>query len=153
VPEQAASVALDAVMTLDARLVGTLARPRLYALVLAGFAGFALAIAAVGLFGVLSYSVAQRSREMAIRAALGARPSDLVRLVLREGLVITAAGAAAGLWIASLLARSLTAFLFGIRPHDPLTFVGVPVLLIAIAALACSVPARRAVKESIIAHP
>jgi ABC-type antimicrobial peptide transport system permease subunit len=90
---------------------------------------------------------------MAIRAALGARPSDLVRLVLREGLVITAAGAAAGLWIASLLARSLTAFLFGIRPHDPLTFVGVPVLLIAIAALACSVPARRAVKESIIAHP
>jgi ABC-type antimicrobial peptide transport system permease subunit len=133
--------------------VGTLARPRLYALVLAGFAGFALAIAAVGLFGVLSYSVAQRSREMAIRAALGARPSDLVRLVLREGLVITAAGAAAGLWIASLLARSLTAFLFGIRPHDPVTFVGVPVLLIAIAALACSVPARRAVKESIIAHP
>jgi putative ABC transport system permease protein len=138
------SIALDAMLTMDQRLMGNLARPRLYAVVLAGFATFALLIAGVGLFGVLSYSVAQRAREIGVRSVLGARPTDIIGLVVREGLVITAAGLTVGMIVSALLARSMSAFLFGIVPHDTATFVAVPVVLLAVAALACAMPARRA---------
>ena len=138
------SIALDAMLTMDQRLMGNLARPRLYAVVLAGFATFALLIAGVGLFGVLSYSVAQRAREIGVRSALGARPTDIIGLVVREGLVITVAGLTLGMIVSALLARSMSAFLFGIVPHDTATFVAVPVVLLAVAALACAMPARRA---------
>ena len=138
------SIALDAMLTMDQRLMGNLARPRLYAIVLAGFAAFALLIAGVGLFGVLSYSVAQRAREIGVRSALGARPADIIGLIVREGLIVTLAGLMVGLGVAAVLARSMSAFLFGIVPHDAVTFVAVPILLLTVAAVACAMPARRA---------
>ena len=138
------SIALDAMLTMDQRLMGNLARPRLYAIVLAGFAAFALLIAGVGLFGVLSYSVAQRAREIGVRSALGARPADIIGLIVREGLIVTLAGLMVGLGVAAVLARSMSAFLFGIVPHDAVTFLAVPILLLTVAAVACAMPARRA---------
>jgi putative ABC transport system permease protein len=137
----------EAIMTLDDRLVATsLALPRLYALLLGGFAALALLVAGVGLFGVLSYVVAQRTRELGIRAALGARPQDLIRLVLRQGMGTTIAGLAVGLVAAALLMRFLTTRLYGVSAADVPTYVGVPALLLAVAAAACIVPARRAAR-------
>jgi putative ABC transport system permease protein len=136
----------DAIATLEARLMTSLARPRLYAVLLGGFAVFALAIAGVGLFGVLAYGVAQRSRELAVRAALGAQRLDLVRLVLRQAIVVTAAGLAVGLLSSVVLARSTSALLYGITPYDPVTFVAVPVMLAVVALLACVSPALRAAR-------
>jgi ABC-type antimicrobial peptide transport system permease subunit len=132
------------IMPLEQRLLATLARPRLYALLLGGFAAFALVVAAVGLFGLLSYSVSQRSRELAIRAALGARRSDIVRLVLRQGLEATLGGMLVGMIAAAWIARALATQLYGVTSHDAVTFVAVPLLVLAVAALACSRPALRA---------
>ena len=140
------SVALDAMATMEQRLLGNLARPRLYAIMLGGFAVFALAIAAVGLFGVLSCTVAQRSREIAVRSALGARPIDIVMLVVGQGLAITGIGLVAGVAAALILTRSISTFLYGVDVHDRVTFVAVPLLLLAVAAVACFVPARRAAR-------
>jgi len=133
-------------MTMEDRLMSSLSRPRAYALVLGALAAFALAIAGIGLFGVLSYSVAQRSREIGVRTALGARTIDVVLLVLKSGTWITAAGLAAGLAGAALLVKSLSTILFGVKPFDPVTFVAVPVVLAIAAALACVAPARRAAR-------
>lgn len=144
--EQDASIVVDSMLTLEDRVLTTLARPRLYAILLGGFAGLALLIAAVGLFGVLSYSVAQRSRELAVRSALGARPVDIVRLVVGQGLVVTAAGLLAGLLGAAAAARVVGRLLYGVQPYDPLTFVAVPIVLIAVAAAASILPARRAAR-------
>jgi ABC-type antimicrobial peptide transport system permease subunit len=109
-------------------------------------AAFALTIACVGLFGVLSYSVAQRTREIGVRTALGARTGDIVSLVVRSGLTIVAAGVAGGLATGALLVQSLSKILYGVRPFDPLTFALVPVFLILAAAVACAAPARRAAR-------
>ena len=140
------SLALDSIVTMEQKLLGNLARPRLYAIMLGGFAAVALAIAAVGLFGVLSYSVAQRSREIAVRSALGARQWDIVALVLRQGLLITGVGLVAGIGAAIALTRWMASFLYGVTVHDRLTFVAVPILLLIVAAAACFVPARRAAR-------
>ena len=140
------SLALDSVATMEDRLVTSLARPRLYALLLGGFAVFALAIAGVGLFGVLSYSVAQRAREIGVRTALGARPRDIVRLVVRQALLITAGGLVVGLAAASALVRYLSTFLFGVSTHDPASFVAVPIVLAVVAIAASVAPARRAAR-------
>jgi ABC-type antimicrobial peptide transport system permease subunit len=134
----------EAVRTLDQRLLTTLARPRLYAILLGGFAAFALAIAAVGLFGVLSYSVAQRSREIALRSALGARPSDIVRLIVRQGLAVTAAGLGAGLLASMWMTRAIATQLYGITTSDAVTYVAVPIVLGGVATVASVVPAWRA---------
>jgi len=146
VRQQDPSIALDSVATMEQRLLGNLARPRLYAIMLGGFAVFALAIAAVGLFGVLSYTVAQRSREIAVRSALGARPLDIVLLVVGQGLAITGIGLVAGVAAAMILTRSISTFLYGVTVHDRVTFAAVPLLLLVVAAVACLVPARRAAK-------
>jgi len=146
VREQAPALVLDSVMTMDDRLISSLSRPRAYAFVLSGVAVFALAIAAVGLFGVLSYTVAQRSREIGVRTALGARTADILALVLRSGMAITAAGLAAGLGSAAVLVKSLSAILYGVSPLDPVTFLVVPLVLALAAALACVAPARRAAR-------
>jgi putative ABC transport system permease protein len=140
------SAAADAIMTMEQRVMGSLARPRLYAIVLTGFAAFALAIAGVGLFGVLSYSVSQRARELGVRAALGARPADIVRLVLREGLAISLLGITTGLAGSFVFARWMGSFLYQVQAADTATFLMVPLVLLAMAALACVVPARRAAK-------
>jgi putative ABC transport system permease protein len=146
VREQAPGLVLDSVMTMEDRLMSSLSRPRAYAIVLGGFAAFSLAIAAVGLFGVLAYSVAQRSREIGVRTALGAQTADIVALVLRSGMVITAAGLVGGLAAAALLVESLSKILYGVQPFDPATFTVVPLVLALAAALACVEPARRAAR-------
>jgi ABC-type antimicrobial peptide transport system permease subunit len=146
VREADAGLAPDAVRTLEERLMTTLARPRLYAVLLGGFAAFALAIAAVGLFGVLSYTVAQRSRELALRTALGARQVDIVSLVLRQGLAVTAAGLIAGVIGSLWLTRAIATQLYGVTTHDGVTYAVVPLVLAGVAALACFGPARRAAR-------
>jgi putative ABC transport system permease protein len=147
VREADVSLVPEAVMTLDDGLVATnLALPRLYALLLGGFATLALLVAGVGLFGVLSYVVAQRTRELGIRAALGARPWDLVQLVLRQGLATTIVGLVAGLVAVALLMRFVTTLLYGVTAADVPTFVAVPALLLLVATTACVVPALRAAR-------
>jgi predicted permease len=144
--EQAPSLVADSVMSMEDRLLSSLSRPRAYAFIVGVFSAFALAVAVVGLFGVLAYSVAQRSREIGVRTALGARTADVVLMVLRSGLAITGAGLAVGLASAALLAGSLSKILYGVRPVDPLTFAAVPVVLTVAAVLACVEPARRAAR-------
>jgi ABC-type antimicrobial peptide transport system permease subunit len=133
-------------MTMEDRVMTSLEKPRLYAVVLAWFGVFALLIAGVGLFGVLSSSVAQRTREIGVRSALGAQTRDIVGLVLRQTLWIVGVGVAIGLTAALVGVRMLSAFLYGISPHDTLTFIAVPVVILAVAAVACLVPARRAAR-------
>jgi putative ABC transport system permease protein len=134
----------EAMMTMDDRLLLGFARPRLYTILLGGFAWFAVAVAAAGLFGVLSQTVAARSREIAVRSALGARPAQIVRLVVGQGLAITGAGLMVGISAAAALARSMASLLYGITPLDWLTYTVVPLTILAVAATACFVPARRA---------
>jgi putative ABC transport system permease protein len=104
----------------------------------------ALGIAITGLYGVLSYNVSQRRREIGIRAALGATQRDLIALVVRQGMTITVVGLAAGVLAAGLVARRLQPLLFGIAPLDLPSFIAMPAILLVVAGLACVVPARRA---------
>jgi predicted permease len=143
---QDASLALDDVGTMEDRVSTNVARPRLYAVLLGGFAGSALLIAAVGLFGVLSYSVAQRTREIGVRTAIGARPADIVGLVVRQGLAMAAWGAALGLGASLALAGYLKGLLFGVTTTDAWSYAIVLGVLLATAAVACALPARRAAK-------
>jgi len=144
VREQGSSIALGSVMTMEDRVWTSLARPRLYALLLGGFAAFALAVAGVGLFGVLSYSVSLRAREIGVRTSLGATPWNIVGLIVRQALGVTAAGLVVGLSVAAALARSLSGLLYGVSTSDAATFAMVAVLLAAVATVACVAPARRA---------
>ena len=146
VREQAPALVLDSVMTMEARVMQSLSRPRAYALVMGVMAAFSLTIACFGLFGVLSYSVAQRTREIGVRTALGARTGDIVSLVVRSGLTIVFAGLAGGIAAAALLVQSLSKILYGVRPFDPVTFAIVPLFLVLAAAVACAAPARRAAR-------
>jgi ABC-type antimicrobial peptide transport system permease subunit len=116
----------------------------LYAVVAGVFGVFALLVAFVGLFGVLSAAVAARRRELGVRVALGATPGRMARLVVGQSVVPLALGAAAGCAAAAFLTRYLSSLLYGVVPHDPLTFAAVPLVIVAAAALACLVPARRA---------
>jgi putative ABC transport system permease protein len=141
-----ASLVAEVVVTMEERMMRGLARPRLYAILLAGFAAFALIVAAVGLVGVLSYTVAQRSRELAVRTALGARQVDIAGLVLRQGLTVTAAGTAVGILLSLAMTRWLASLLYGVTAHDGLTYVVVPLVLALVSAGACLAPARRAAR-------
>ncbi len=136
----------ESIRTMEESMLRGLARPRLYAIVLGGFAASALLVAAVGLFGVLSYTVAQRSRELAVRTALGASPVDVAKLVFGQTMLITGAGIAIGLGASLVLTRSIAALLHGVTPHDPSTFVIVPLVLLAVAAAASVAPALKAVR-------
>ena len=136
--------AVDDVAPLASRMSASMGQPRFAAAVLGAFALVALALAATGLYGVLSYQVLQRRREMGVRAALGASRGMLVTLVIREGLMVTAAGLVLGLGAALLLTRLMSGLLFGIRPLDLPSFLAAPVILIVVALLACLLPARRA---------
>jgi putative ABC transport system permease protein len=110
------------------------------------FAAIALALAAIGVFGVVSYSVTQRTQEFGVRIALGAQPSDILRLTFAEAARLATAGAAVGLLGAAALTRFMSTMLFGVSPHDPATFFLVAAFLLAVVAAACIVPARRAIK-------
>jgi ABC-type antimicrobial peptide transport system permease subunit len=118
----------------------------LLAWLLSLFSGVALVLAAVGIYGVISYSVAQRTREFGLRMALGARDVDVLRLVFGSGIALLTIGVVAGLVGALALTRFLSGFLFGVTATDPETFVVVSATLATIALLACYVPARRATK-------
>jgi predicted permease len=144
VHQEAPTLALDSVMTMEERVMASLEKQRLYLVLLSGFGAVALLIAIVGLFGILSFTVAQRQRELGIRSALGAPARDIVRLVLRQALWMVSAGVAAGLLIAWASARLLSSFLYGVGPHDLLTFALVPLVVVGVATLACVGPARRA---------
>ncbi len=132
--------------TMESLLASSIARARFIALLLAIFASVALALSAVGIYGVISYLVAQRSHEIGVRMALGARTADVVRLVLRKGMMLALVGVALGLTGALALTRVMTTLLFGVTPTDAVTFGGVSALLLIIALLACYIPARRATK-------
>ena len=122
----------------------SLEQTRLLADVSAFFGLLAAALAAIGLYGVMSYDVARRTKEIGIRTALGAQRRDVLGLFLRNGLKLTAVGLALGTGVALALARMLRAFLFGVEPTDPGTCVGVAILFAAVALLACFIPAQRA---------
>ena len=132
--------------TLEQIMSKPLARPRFNALLLAMFAGAALLLAAVGIYGLMSSLVGQRTREVGIRMALGARPDQVRGLVLREGMVLSAVGAVVGLVIALVGSGALAAMLFEVKPRDPVTMAGAGLVLLVVAVVACYIPARRAAR-------
>ena len=137
---------LQRVTTLDRVIANSIRQQRFTSLVLSVFAGVALLLAAAGLYGVISYSVAQRTHELGIRVALGAQVKDVMQLVLRQGMTFVIAGEVIGIAGAFALTRLLGGLLFGVTPTDALTFIAVVVVLTIVALLACYIPARRATK-------
>ncbi len=134
------------VTTLDGLLSSSLSPRRFSAVLIGVLAGLALALSAVGIYGVMSYTVGQITQEIGIRMALGAQPRNMLALILGRGLRLALAGIVAGILGALALTRFLASLLFGVRAKDPLTFAAVATLLLAVALLACYVPARRAMK-------
>ena len=137
---------IEDVMTMDARLSLAVAQPRFYAALVGFFATLAVFLAASGIYGLLSYTVAQRRGEIGIRMALGDRRGDILGLVVRQGAMLVAAGAAVGLAAGALSSRVLESFLYGVATDDRLTFVAAPLVLVAVALVACWLPARRATR-------
>jgi hypothetical protein len=133
-------------MTCRENLDRVLTLPHMYAEIAGLFGLLGLAVAVVGVFGLLSYTVSLRRREMGIRMAVGARPADVRRLVLRQGMALVVAGLAAGIAGALALSHALTGLLYGVGATDPITFAAVPVALALVALLACDLPARRAAR-------
>jgi predicted permease len=128
-------------------LIGSSLYPaRMGAALIGVFGLLALSLAAVGLYGVMSYSVSQRTREIGVRMALGARATDLLRLVLREAMTLVVVGTAIGWALAAALSRLIASFLYGVGPMDLVTFAAIPVLLATVALIASYLPARRAMK-------
>jgi ABC-type antimicrobial peptide transport system permease subunit len=134
------------VRTLEEHIGASAFRQRLGSQVLGAFGALGLVLAAVGLYGVLAYAVSQRQREIGVRLAVGARPVDVFALVMRQGLGLVAGGALAGVTVAVPASHLLGSLLFGTSPGDPTTYAAVALLLGAVAALACLVPARRATR-------
>jgi putative ABC transport system permease protein len=134
------------VKTMDQRLSESVARRRFAMLALGVFAGFALLLAIVGIYGLISYSVAQRTSELGIRLALGARQIDVLRLVLSAGLKLALIGIAVGVVLSFAVTRFLSSLLFGVRATDLFTFSALSILLIVVSLIACYLPARRATK-------
>jgi putative ABC transport system permease protein len=139
-----AEALLENVVPMDQVVASTLARPRLYAISLALFAGIAVALAAIGIYGVMAFAVTQRTREIGVRMALGARRAQVMRMVIGQSAAITSAGVVVGAAVAGAASRLLDTLLFGVSPLDPMTFGGVCVAFSTVAALAAMIPARRA---------
>ena len=138
------TVPIADVAMLESYVANSMAGTRFMLLLISAFAVLALVLASLGLYGVISYSVRQRTREIGVRVALGADDSDVVRLVLRQGLALAASGIAVGLVASFALTRVVESFLVGVESTDPVTFVGIPVLLLGVALVASYIPARRA---------
>ncbi len=141
-----ASLPVTHVMTMDALLSDSLSPRRFSAVLIGVFAVLALALAAVGIYGVMSYTVSQRTQEIGIRMALGAQPGNVQSMILGHSVRLTLIGVGLGLAGAFALMRFLTSLLFGVGAYDAVTFIGVPVLLAAVAIAASYLPARRAVR-------
>jgi predicted permease len=137
---------LYGVVSMDQRVAESLSRRRFTAVLLTMFAGFALALATIGIYGVMAYLVSQGTREIGIRMALGATQRTVVRLVVKQGMVLALAGVAIGLIAALAFSRLVSGLLFGVKSTDPLTFAGIVILLTIVALIASYIPARRAAR-------
>jgi len=137
---------LENVRTMTQLVGSSVAQRRLSVQLLGGFAGVAMLLAAIGLYGVLAYSVTQRTQEIGIRMALGAQHVDVLKLVLGQGMSLTAIGIVAGLAGALAVTRLMSSLLYDVKPFDPATFAGVSLLLTVVAFFACWLPARRATR-------
>ncbi len=140
------NLAISEVLTMDDVVAVANAQPRFEMTLLAAFAGVALLLAAVGIYGVMSYSVARRTHEIGIRISLGASRTDVLRMVIRQAMILALTGSAVGIIGALLLSRLMTSFLYGVRPTDPVTFSGVAIMLAIVALAASYIPARRAMR-------
>jgi putative ABC transport system permease protein len=134
------------VRPMDARIHRSLSGRRFNTVLLAVFAGFALTLAAVGIYGIVAYSVSQRTHEIGVRLALGAQRRDVLAMVVSEGMTMTAIGTVAGIGAALALTRVMSSLLFGIGAADPITFTAIPIALLLVALAACYLPARRATR-------
>jgi putative ABC transport system permease protein len=139
-----ANVPLSAVQSMDSLFEQSMGPRRFNLYLLTAFAGVALALAAIGLFGVMAYLVSQRTREIGVRLALGATRGEVFRQILGRGMTLAAIGAAIGVGAAMGLSRVMETLLFSVSRRDPVTFIAVPVALVIVAGLACYLPARRA---------
>ena len=139
-------IAINEIQPMDEVISEALWQRRLWAVLFAMFAGVALSLAAIGLYGVMSYLVSQRTREIGIRVALGAQPGNVLRLIIGQGLRLVGAGVLIGLLGSLALTRVMTSLLFDMAATDPLTFAGVALLLVNVALAACFIPARRAAR-------
>ncbi len=137
---------VTAVRSMEQVLADSLSQRRFTMLLLGLFAALALVLASVGIYGVMSYTVAQRTHEIGVRMALGARPADVLGLVVAQGMAIAGIGVGIGLAAALALTRLMSSFLFGVSATDPLTFIAIPLVLAGVALGACFVPARRATR-------
>src|SRR5262249_7503659 len=131
---------------LDQILAGSISQYRFYLMLLAFFASIALALAAIGLYGVISHTVRQRTHEIGVRMAFGAQAGDVLRLIVKHWMKLASIGALIGLAVALALTRLMKGLLFDVSATDPLTFVVVALLLLGVALLACWIPARRATR-------
>ena len=134
------------ISSMDDILDRSLASRRFSADLVGGFAGLAVLLASIGIYGLLAYMVSQRSREIGIRLALGAQRTDILRMFLSKGVGLAGVGIVAGLVLAASTASMMGSLLYGVRPHDPAVFLIVPLLLLVVAALASYLPAHRATK-------
>jgi putative ABC transport system permease protein len=137
---------INDIQPLDARVAQSIARPRLSVLLLGGFSVLAMLLAAIGIYGVMAYTVAQRTREIGVRMALGADPHKVKQLIVRQGMQPALIGVGVGLVAAFAATRLIAKLLYGVSAADPITFVLVPLFLIAVALLATYLPARRATR-------
>jgi putative ABC transport system permease protein len=140
------NVPISTIESMDTLIDRSMGSRRFNLYLLGAFAGLALVLAAIGLFGVMAYLVAQRTREIGVRLALGATRGDVFRLILGRGITLATIGAAGGVIVALWLTRAMETLLFSVSRTDPITFVAVPAALIVVAVLACYLPARRAMK-------
>jgi putative ABC transport system permease protein len=134
------------IYTVDDLVSRSLGERRFNLLLLGAFAVIALTLASVGIYGLISFSISRRTHEIGVRMALGAARRDIMKLVLREGLMLTAVGVALGFAASIALTRLLASLLYGVSATDPLTFIAIPVILAGVALVACFVPARRATR-------
>ena len=134
------------VRTMDERIGRSLAGRRFNMVLLAVFASLALTLAGIGIYGIVAYSVTERTHEIGVRLALGAQRRDVMAMIVAQGMAMTVIGTAIGVVSALLLARVMSSLLFGVSAADPVTFAAIPVLLAAVAFVACYVPARRATR-------
>ena len=140
------NVPVTGIMTLSEMVSESIGQPRFFALLAGGFGALALVLAAIGIYGVMAYSVAQRTTEIGVRVALGARPAEVFRLIVGDGLKLTGAGILLGIGGSMLIAKALATLLFGVTPWDPVTFMATAGILLTAAAAACIVPAARATR-------
>ena len=143
-----AEVPVFNVRTVEEMMSASIARRRFSLFLMTAFAASALLLAALGIYGVVAFSVSQRTQEFGVRTALGAMPRDILTVAVKPGIVLAAVGAGAGIIIALLATRLMTAMLFGVSATDPVTFIAVPLVLLGVAAFACLIPGRRAARVS-----